>query len=215
MPRTDEQAEPKEARVSILMGGLMVGVAILFDIIQALLDLLGGLIPPLLIIPWFMSGVAFIVFFIWFKLLDVNYLDRNAAVKLLTMLVSAAAELIPFINMIPALTLGVVALVTISRFEDGKSLLVGFFALRHRNLGAEKRNVRAQWVSRRIVRDERSMASQRVTYEQEKRDARARGEQPESEQSRRARVFDMRRGPKDSASLRPREEFAPDPNQNG
>ena len=103
-------------RINTITAGLMIGVAVLADGIQFLLTLtvIGS------IVAMFISAFVWIVFLIWFALCGVSYFDRGGATRGLIMLTSAITELVPFINAVPALTLGVVALIIHSRMEDRK-----------------------------------------------------------------------------------------------
>lgn len=103
-------------RIHTITAGLMIGVAVLADGIQFLLTLtvIGS------IVAMFVSAFVWIVFLIWFALCGVSYFDRGGATRGLIMLTSAITELIPFINAVPAITLGVVALIIHSRIEDRK-----------------------------------------------------------------------------------------------
>src|SRR5262245_1428954 len=110
-------------RIPWWAGIFILAFAIVLDGLQFIFNLLSG-VPGLMVLPWFMSCVAFIALFIVFKLCGVNYLDRNAHTKLFVMLASVVIEFIPFINAIPALTLGALSVIVITRAEDGKNFLL-------------------------------------------------------------------------------------------
>jgi|GEM_PF-6830794 len=165
-----------QIRINFLWAFFLVGVALLIDALQGLLDLLGTIIPGLFIVPWFMSGAAFILFFLWFKLLHVNYLDRNASTKLFIMLASAVVELVPLVNMIPAITLGVVSLIVVSRMEDGENFLSNLSRDRRSKQSPEERAGSMAWAQKRFgtsqdVADKRGIMQKQKEYED-------RGEKP-------------------------------------
>lgn len=96
--------------------GLLIGLALLFDGIQFLLTLtvLGALFS------WLVTVIAWTIFLIAFALVGENYFQKNMARKMLITGASVVAELIPIINAIPAVTLGVVALIVQNRIEAAK-----------------------------------------------------------------------------------------------
>lgn len=93
--------------IGIITSIALVGVALIFDGIQALLTLSVFLIP----VAWFMSALAWIIFLLWFLYLGVSYFDKGGALRLLTALAAIVTELLPIINALPGLTIGVVALI--------------------------------------------------------------------------------------------------------
>lgn len=103
-------------RISTVVAGLMIGVALLIDGLQFLLTLtvIGSVVAMVL------SAFAWITFVLWFALQGVSYFDRGAAVRGLILISSIIVELIPLINALPATTLGVAALILHSRIEDRK-----------------------------------------------------------------------------------------------
>ncbi|MEK7079947.1 MAG: hypothetical protein AAB883_01640 [Patescibacteria group bacterium] len=87
--------------------GLMAGLALVLDVIQFFLTLtvIGSFVSM------FVAMLAWIVFFIWFALLGVSYFDAKGGKKLAIAGVSFISELIPFIDALPGLTIGVIMLV--------------------------------------------------------------------------------------------------------
>ena len=85
----------------------LVAIAILVDLIQFLLTLtvLGA------VFSWFLTPLVWIVFFIWFQLLGVQYITNKGGGKLFTSLSAIVVELVPFINALPATTTGVAILI--------------------------------------------------------------------------------------------------------
>lgn len=94
----------------------LLSLAILFDGIQFLLTLtvVGSLFSFLVTI------IAALVFGLWFALLGVNYFGKGGATKLLTALGSTVIELIPIVDALPGISLGVAALIAQTRVEDAR-----------------------------------------------------------------------------------------------
>lgn len=94
-------------KINLGVAFLLVAVALILDGIQFLLTLtvIGSIASPILTV------FAWTLFFIWFAMLGVNYFDKDGAVRLFTALASIVTEMIPVINALPAITLGVVALI--------------------------------------------------------------------------------------------------------
>lgn len=97
--------------------GLLIGLALLFDGIQFLLTLtvLGSLFS------WLVTVIAWTTFLVAFALVGESYFQKNTARKMLISGASIVAELVPIINAIPAITLGVIALIVQNRIEAGES----------------------------------------------------------------------------------------------
>ena len=103
----NEQGGKKERpklRIGILTSGLMVGLALIYDGAQALIDLitagLGGWIINPIINIW-----SLMTFYTWFKLNGISY---NKAGKILTLGIPSFTEMLPFINSLPAWTASVI-----------------------------------------------------------------------------------------------------------
>lgn len=110
MPEKGEQRE----RINGLVAVLLVVAALAADFVQILLIPAGPLIGSLI------SLVVFTFFSGCFFLLGVSYLDRNGATKFVIWMMSFVVEFIPLLNNIPAITLGVVSLILVTRYADGK-----------------------------------------------------------------------------------------------
>ncbi|HYF28972.1 MAG TPA: hypothetical protein VEA36_01240 [Candidatus Paceibacterota bacterium] len=92
----------------------LVIVAVVIDVLQFFLTLtlVGSLVAFIL------SIAAWVLFFLWFLSLGVNYFNKGNAMKFLVGLGSVCAELVPFLNAItPALTAGVVAVIILHNLE--------------------------------------------------------------------------------------------------
>lgn len=89
----------------------MLSVALLFDLIQALLTifLITSLITPII------SAGAWVTFFIWFKM---HGISLGTAKRSLTMGGSLIAEVIPFLNFLPAWTLMVFLIYLTTKLEN-------------------------------------------------------------------------------------------------
>jgi ribosomal protein L25 (general stress protein Ctc) len=153
-------------RIGTLTASLLVGTALIFDALQGLVTLVASVpIPPLqpiIVLAWYLSGLAFTIFLLWFKFLGVNYLDRNANVKLLTIILAFAFESVPIVSMIPALTLGVVAMIVISRYEDGEMGLMNRAAKKRKNMTQKERYSAEINAQAQFDKDQRSFAARRV-----------------------------------------------------
>lgn len=121
------------------MSGCLIGVALLFDGLQFLLTLTGiGAV-----LSGFVALIAWLLFLAWFALLGVNYLSGGAN-KLIAAGASMVTELIPLVDTLPALTLGVTAIIIQHNTEVRKK----------QNLPANSRNnrrlaIRAHLMARR------------------------------------------------------------------
>ncbi len=92
----------------------MVLVALLYDGVQALIDLISAGTIGWLTNP-FISFWSFLTFFFWFKLKGLSFMRPN---KALTMGGSYFLEVVPLLNSLPTITLGVVIMLGITYAED-------------------------------------------------------------------------------------------------
>lgn len=99
--------------ISNVTAGIMIGIALIVDGIQFLLTLSVLLLP----LTFLLSFLAAAGFGVWFFLLGA-YSGKGAEKRVLTSLVSAIAEFLPVINAIPAVTLGVVINIALSKVKD-------------------------------------------------------------------------------------------------
>lgn len=107
-------------KISTINAVFLIGAALLFDGIQFVLTLtVIGTVAA-----WFVSAFAWILFLIWFALLGTNYFDKGAGTKILTVFASVIAELMPLVNALPGITLGVVALIVQNRIAHAKESAV-------------------------------------------------------------------------------------------
>lgn len=104
----------------------LIAVALLCDSLQFLATLLHAL-PGVgsalsLVLTWFLTVLALIIFSVWFALLGVNYFSgKRAAWRAIAMFGVPAAEIIPLINALPAVTAGV-ALMIASTYDPDEAL---------------------------------------------------------------------------------------------
>jgi len=112
-----------KARIGNVNAGLMVGAALLFDLLQFVFSFF-HIIPVVgnavaLIVAWYIAAFALVVFGVWFALCGVNYFTgKRSAQKLLTAFSAVIIELVPFVNALPAITGGVIAMIIATRIED-------------------------------------------------------------------------------------------------
>ncbi|MBU2103451.1 hypothetical protein KKD81_01505 [Patescibacteria group bacterium] len=93
--------------------GMMVALALVVDGLQFILTLTVLLLPLSLLLT-FLAAAGFGV---WFFLLGA-YSGKGAEKRVLTSLVSTIAEFVPVVNAFPAVTLGVVINIALSRVKD-------------------------------------------------------------------------------------------------
>lgn len=118
------QEEAPRMRVSVLTALFMMIVALLFDMLQFFVSFLHAL-PVIgnaaaIVFTWFLGVIATISFALWFTLLGVSYFGKNSTKKLTVVIGATVAEMVPIINALPAITLGVAAIILIARSEDSK-----------------------------------------------------------------------------------------------
>ncbi|MEK9161064.1 MAG: hypothetical protein AAB440_03480 [Patescibacteria group bacterium] len=115
---------PSGGHISTPVALLMIMVAVGFDGIQFIatffhvIPLLGT--AAALVITWFAGFVAQVVFMLWFALLHVDGSSKAKAfaIRMLIHMSTFVVELIPVINAIPAITLGVIAIIIVSRAQE-------------------------------------------------------------------------------------------------
>ncbi len=101
-------------RISPLISGLITGLALIYDGLQAGIDLIsfgtiGWLINPLI------SFWAFMTFLLWFYLYGIRFVSPA---KIGTMGGTLFLEFIPLINSLPTWTFGVILMLAIAYAED-------------------------------------------------------------------------------------------------
>lgn len=128
-------------RVGNFSAGLLICIAVFFDVVQFLLSFLhvvpvaGNALAFVLVL--FVTVIAYISLGLWFAMLGVNYFTgKRAALKVLTVLASLGIELIPLVDALPAITAGTVVMVLVSRLEDATGLKAK--QMTSANLGAKR-----------------------------------------------------------------------------
>jgi hypothetical protein len=95
---------------------MMLALALVFDGLQALVTLVPVLGQALSIM---LTIIAVTSFGLWFAIKGVSYFSgRKAGLKIAATLGSTVAELIPFIQALPAISLSVLVVIMASRLED-------------------------------------------------------------------------------------------------
>lgn len=100
----------KKYRIEWLEGGMMIGVATIYDALQAFLTfiIIGFLVN------WIITIWAWLTFYFWFKFRGVSFLGT----KSVSLNGGALIELIPGLNALPAWTAAVIILIIMTRSED-------------------------------------------------------------------------------------------------
>lgn len=111
----------EEGNISNVQAGLMIGVAILFDLIQAgtktfhFIPGIGNLFA--LFSGWFISICGWIIFTLWFML---NGISPFRAKKLIVYASGGIIEMIPLLNALPGWTISVAGTIGITKFNTIK-----------------------------------------------------------------------------------------------
>ncbi|MEK7601881.1 MAG: hypothetical protein AAB472_00095 [Patescibacteria group bacterium] len=107
-------SEQTRQRISGLSAILLVSLAGITDIIQFFADLTGfGAIVAMML-----GATVEIGLLVWFRLLGIQYFNKNVLLKFGTILATSVITFIPFLDMLPELTLGTIVLIMITRYED-------------------------------------------------------------------------------------------------
>ena len=143
---TKDSPQPVKHRISGMMAMFLVAAALIFDLAGAATNLIpiAGVLLSIVV-----TIFAATTFFLWFALLNVNYFKgRNAAKRAVTMAATTLAEIIPFMNALPAFTLGIAVMIALTRREDAraarKKIAVSVVASHRGNALALNDNLRHQ-----------------------------------------------------------------------
>lgn len=111
-----EKSDSVEYRVSNTTAGFIIAVALLCDGAQFLLNFIPAIGQML---SWLITFSALAVFALWFALLGISYFSgKKASSKVLSLLSATVVEMVPIINAVPAITMGVIGVIVASRAED-------------------------------------------------------------------------------------------------
>lgn len=107
-----QQSEEKKERIKVWMGAILIITALSIDAFEGLLNLvgIGEALSPII------SVCADTLFVIWFWILGLGF-AKNPKI-LAAMSIQALVGLIPVINTLPELTLGITAIVLMTMAED-------------------------------------------------------------------------------------------------
>jgi hypothetical protein len=108
--------EKKKNRIGNIMCAVMIFIALIFDALGFLfaIPFLGaGIITTLIITP-----IEYILFWFLFKINGVGFLTRGASKRLAAMVIPFIVELIPEINALPVVTIGIIVTLVLVRIED-------------------------------------------------------------------------------------------------
>jgi len=102
-------------RISAIEGGLMITVAMIYDLIQIALTWLLGWIGIGFIGSWLMTIWATMTFGLWFTLKGASIINGKRAA---TMGLGTLIEAIPLINSLPGWTVSTIISLSVTRAED-------------------------------------------------------------------------------------------------
>lgn len=95
---------PKPRRINSLNAGLLIFVAIIFDLLS--------IIPFLNVIT---SFVAWLIFLVWFYILGVGFINPK---RFATIAISFIIGVIPILSILPELTIAIIATIIMVKSED-------------------------------------------------------------------------------------------------
>jgi hypothetical protein len=113
-----QESEERKQRISTWMGATLIITALSIDAFQALLNILliGEFVSPTI------SVCADVLFVTWFWMLGVSFTKDPRA--FMSMAAQAIIGLIPILNTLPELTLGIIGVVVFTKMVD-KSAIIG------------------------------------------------------------------------------------------
>ena len=118
-------------RINWIIGGIMIGVAALYDATQGLIEF--SLFGFGFTVNWIISVWAWLTFYTWFKIYGVSFLNFRRGATLNS---SFLIELFPILAVIPSWTLAVLLLVLSVRAEDFVNHISPALGAVAENLGA-------------------------------------------------------------------------------
>jgi len=102
-------------RISVWESGLMIAVAVIYDLVQIALTWLLGWIGVGFIGSWLMTIWAGMTFGLWFTLKGASIISGKRAAALG---IGAIIEAIPLLNALPGWTVSVIISLSVTRAED-------------------------------------------------------------------------------------------------
>ncbi|MES2225500.1 MAG: hypothetical protein V4480_01690 [Patescibacteria group bacterium] len=108
-------------KVPLVVAGFLVGIAFILDCFQFLLDLtvLGA---PFAFLVGFLASCFF---FVAFGVMRVNFFaGRHAGIIIATAFISLVIELVPFLDALPGITIGVITVIYYSRKRDEEEAVI-------------------------------------------------------------------------------------------
>jgi hypothetical protein len=115
----------KKHKIGNVTALVMVMLAVLFDIAQFGATFL-HVVPAIgnaaaIVIAWFIAILSISTFALWFALSGVNYISgRGAGRRMLIALSAVIVELVPIIDALPGITIGVIGIIIESRISDAQ-----------------------------------------------------------------------------------------------
>lgn len=111
--------ENEEQEIKKVTAAFMIMVALIFDAIQALINLI-----PIIgqVLSFFVSVFSFLTFYVWFKMNNVSFSNSKRALKFGGGMI---LEAIPVLNALPALTLSVFMIISETRMKKALSQIPG------------------------------------------------------------------------------------------
>jgi hypothetical protein len=105
----------KRDRLGTFQAVLLNATAIIIDALQLVL----GLMIIGFVLNTLITVMAWLSYFLWYKLLDISFIDAGLR-KAVLFMGTGLIEVIPFINGIPTWTLSVILMILIVRHEDAR-----------------------------------------------------------------------------------------------
>jgi hypothetical protein len=103
-------------RVPWGIGSLIIGVAIMVDVLQFFAEFIPG---AGLFVAFFLGVLGYAILFLWFALRQVSFATgKKALAKILTTFMSAVIEFLPLLDALPMTTVNTVFVIIWSRAED-------------------------------------------------------------------------------------------------
>jgi hypothetical protein len=105
-------------KISNVNAFFIIAVAVICDCLQFLLTL--GVISSIFNV--LITIIAWVIFGVWFFILGINYFKgKKALSKVVSVFGSLVIELIPILDALPTLTLGVIGIIVSSRKEEAEA----------------------------------------------------------------------------------------------